>query len=125
MNGMAVLLIVVTNICYAASSIFFKVGVNGLGHIEVSPATIVGLSLRLLSSAAFLAGLGAAVAGTACFFLLLSRFNLSYIYPLMSLAYVFVAVGSVVFLKESVSLVNWAGVLLVCVGVALVSLKVQ
>jgi uncharacterized membrane protein len=125
MNGLAILLILVTNICYAASAIYFKIGVNNLGRVEVSLATILPLSLRLITSAAFLAGLGAAGAATACYFILLTRFNLSLIYPLLSLAYLFVAIGSIVFLKESITPANWAGVFLICVGVALVSLKVH
>lgn len=53
----------------------------------------------------------------------LSKAELRLAYPLISLSYVFTLLLASLFLKESASLPQWAGVLLICAGVALVNLK--
>lgn len=66
--------------------------------------------------------------GFACFGLssifwlvVLSRMELSFVYPMVSVAYVLVALASLVFFKESVSLVRWAGIGVIIFGVFLIS----
>jgi uncharacterized membrane protein len=51
----------------------------------------------------------------------LSTSNVSFIYPLLSLAYVLTAILGFIFLKENISLLRWLGILVVCAGVFLVS----
>lgn len=66
----------------------------------------IGLSLQALAFFSLLA--------------LLSWQDLSVIVPATALNYVVGAAGSAVFLREQVDRTRWAGVLLVCVGVAVV-----
>lgn len=51
----------------------------------------------------------------------LSRFELSMVYPLVSIGYIFVALLSSIFFKENVSLIRWIGIITICVGVFLIS----
>jgi hypothetical protein len=66
----------------------------------------VGLMLQAVAFFAFLA--------------LLSWADLSFVVPATALNYVVGAAGSALFLREQVDRTRWAGVLLVCVGVAVV-----
>ncbi|MFH1387098.1 MAG: EamA family transporter [bacterium] len=66
--------------------------------------------------------------GFACFglssifwLIVLSRMQLSFVYPMVSVAYVLVAICSMVFFKENVSLVRWAGIAVIIAGVFLIS----
>lgn len=66
--------------------------------------------------------------GFACFGLssifwlvVLSRFEISLVYPIVSLAYILVALASMVFFKESVTLMRWLGILVIVAGVVLIS----
>jgi multidrug transporter EmrE-like cation transporter len=68
------------------------------------PAMWVGLALQALAFFALLA--------------LLSWADLSFVVPVTALSYVVGAAGSVLFLRERVNRTRWAGVLLVCLGVA-------
>lgn len=124
MKTMTIILVLLTNLLFAASSVLFKVAVNKIGKFEVTPLKaflpVVG---RFLVSPAFLAGIGAAIVGSACYYLMLARMNLSIAYPLLSLAYLFVVAASIIFLKEPVALPTWIGILFICIGVALVSVK--
>jgi drug/metabolite transporter (DMT)-like permease len=65
---------------------------------------------------------GLTLMGTAFFSLLavLSMENVSLVVPVTALSYAAGALGGKFFLREQVTPRRWAGVLLVCVGVALV-----
>ena len=67
--------------------------------------------------------LGFAAFGLSSIFWLavLSRFDLSLAYPMVSMAYVAVALLSYFFLGESVSPLRWAGIIVICIGVVLIS----
>lgn len=80
-------------------------GVIGLlAHAFRPSAMWISLALQALAFFALLA--------------LLSWDDLSFVVPVTALNYVVSAAGSAVFLRERVDRTRWAGVLLVCVGVA-------
>jgi len=51
----------------------------------------------------------------------LSRLPLSLVYPMVSVAYVLVAFASMIFFREQISLIRWAGILVIVFGVFLIS----
>ncbi len=51
----------------------------------------------------------------------LSRIDLSLAYPLVSIAYIVVAIFSYYVFKENVSLLRWIGIITICLGVLLIS----
>ncbi len=64
----------------------------------------------------------ASFAISAIFWLVvLSRFPLSIAYPMVSLGYVIIAIVSFLLFKESITLVRWIGIALICLGVFLIS----
>lgn len=54
---------------------------------------------------------------------LLSKVDLSVAVPIASFSYILVALVSVVFLHENVSLLRWSGILFILIGVVFVSLS--
>jgi len=95
--------------------------------VTVLPGAFEGGLLRAvtaLGTSAYVIG-GVALYGFATFIwlYLLSRFDLSYIYPITSLSFVLGLVVSFMFLGESVSWNRWAGTAVICAGVWIVSLK--
>ena len=70
------------------------------------PWTWIGLALMTLAFFALLE--------------VLSIENVSFVVPVTALSYVMGTLGGRIFLRERVSTARWAGVLLVCLGVALV-----
>jgi drug/metabolite transporter (DMT)-like permease len=58
---------------------------------------------------------------SALWVVVLSREKLSFAYPLVSMGYIFVVFFSSVLYQEVVTPVRWAGVILICLGVVLVS----
>ena len=66
--------------------------------------------------------------GFACFGLssifwlvVLSRFPISLVYPMVSVAYVLVAFASLILFKEQVTVLRWVGIVTIIAGVILIS----
>ena len=78
-----------------------------IGHALVDPLVLLSLALAF----------GAALAWIAA----VSRLSLSSAYPFMSLAFVGTALFSVLLLGESVSILRWAGIVVVVVGLVIVA----
>ncbi|MFD0869820.1 MULTISPECIES: EamA family transporter [Paenibacillus] len=113
---MTALLIVLVNVLMLVTGqLLWKITLNrypvkswdGLVTIMLQPAMILGCLL--------FAG------ATLIWFYALSRYDLSRIYPLQSMAYVLGALGGVIFLKESMSLYQWLGIFLIIGGAFLLS----
>lgn len=87
---------------------------------DFRPSALLGLIPRVLRVPWMWAGV--ALMATAFFSLLavLSRENVSLVVPVTALSYGAGALGGRLFLGEQVTPRRWAGVLLVCAGVALV-----
>jgi drug/metabolite transporter (DMT)-like permease len=87
---------------------------------DFRPRALIGVVGRALQVSWMWAGL--ALMGTAFFALLavLSMENVSLVVPVTALSYAGGALGGKFFLGEQVTRRRWAGVLLVCIGVALV-----
>jgi uncharacterized membrane protein len=51
--------------------------------------------------------------------------DLSLVLPATSISFVITTIGARLFLKETISGMRWAGILLVCLGVALISIPPQ
>jgi drug/metabolite transporter (DMT)-like permease len=87
---------------------------------DFRPAAVMGIFVRALRVSWMWIGL--TLMGTAFFALLaaLSMENVSLVVPVTALSYAAGALGGKFFLGEQVTRRRWAGVLLVCIGVALV-----
>ncbi|MBM2824872.1 MAG: 4-amino-4-deoxy-L-arabinose transferase [Dehalococcoidales bacterium] len=78
-----------------------------LFHIFTNPRVLIGVFCYVLSLVLWLGAL--------------STLNVSQVYPLMSLSYVITAIFAFAFLKESMTIFNWVGILLVLVGCFLIT----
>ena len=87
---------------------------------DFRPVALVGIIARALQVSWMWVGL--TLMGIAFFSLLvvLSRENVSLVVPVTALSYVAGALGGKLFLREQVTRRRWVGVLLVCIGVAVV-----
>jgi drug/metabolite transporter (DMT)-like permease len=65
-------------------------------------------------------GIAFLLSAMTCYLMLLSWADYSYVMPASSFGYAVVALLGVLVLRESVTSARWAGVALICVGVALV-----
>jgi uncharacterized membrane protein len=68
-------------------------------------------------------GIGSYLVSTAIYFYVLSRVHLSWAYGLSGLSYILAVFLSASVLGEAVSMLRWAGVLVIALGVVLVGLS--
>ena len=64
----------------------------------------------------FLFGISAVI-----WLIVLSRLELSFVYPMVSIAYIIVAIASFFFFGEKVTYIRWIGILTICLGVFFIS----
>ncbi len=87
---------------------------------DFRPAAVLNFILQALRVSWMWAGLGLMATAFFSLLALLSRQNVSFVVPVTALSYGAGAVGGKFFLGEQITPKRWAGVLLVCMGVALV-----
>lgn len=100
--------------------LFIKKGLNELGNLNFSSGLVSSYGKIFLSPFVIL---GLLVYFLGVFFWLygLSKVDLSFAYPFASVSFILVLLVSWLFLGESVSLLRWAGVAAICLGVFLIS----
>lgn len=79
--------------------------------------------LQVFMSPFVLAGLFLYVVATVVWFVVLSKADLSFAYPLQSMAYIVGMLAAWLILKEAIPVTRWVGVLIIMMGVAVVSYK--
>jgi drug/metabolite transporter (DMT)-like permease len=95
-----------------------------LGPIDLhNPAGILRLLVRVFRVGWMWIGLGMMAISFFSLLALLSWADVSVVVPATALSYVTGAIGARFLLRERVVPLRWAGVLLVCVGVALLSVS--
>jgi bacterial/archaeal transporter family protein len=121
---MMTFLMLLTNILStSAGEVLITRGMKQIGEISsLRLGTLLKIAVKVLSNPSFLAGLACMAASYFSFLAALSGADMSFIVPITSLAYVVSSLGARFILKESINLMRWAGVLLVCAGATLVSL---
>lgn len=112
-------LLVVIAICFSVSGeLLLKSGMNQIGIVTLAGLwTTLG---KIVTHPRILAGFGLFGIGAVFWLAALSRVNLSWAYPMLSLGYILVLLFSMLVLKETIAPLRWAGVALICAGVVLV-----
>lgn len=113
-------MVFVSIILNSVGQLLFKLGMNQIGVFDFSVTNIASLILKVLMSPALMGGLLLYFLSTGVWFLVLSRAEISYVYPLISLSYIVTAAGAYFFLQEHISATRLLGTLIIIVGVVLV-----
>lgn len=112
--------LVISMLFGVVGQLFIKRGLNNLGALDFA-AGLVGSYLRVFLSPLVILGLGIYVLGVFFWLYALSKVDLSYAYPFVSLSYVLVILASWMFLGEHITPLRGAGVAAICVGVLLIA----
>jgi len=108
--------------CESTGVVLLKKGIN---HIpEVSGYTVAEI-FRVLKTGAtspqILLGVFFEAVFFACLLVLMSKSDISFLWPLTALSFVFATFAAIWFLGEQVSVVRWLGVVLIMLGAAFIS----
>lgn len=107
----------------AATDLFLTKGMRQIGQAALTdPRTFLIFARKALSNGHVLISMVCAAIRFAGFLLVLSWADLSFVFPATAMVYVVGTVAARFVLGETVSAHRWAGIMLVCVGVGLVSI---
>ena len=120
---MTALMIALVVLGGSIGDVFITKGMKQVGEITTLNAReLLGIARRTLTNKWFLGGLFFMALSFFSFLAVLSWADLSLVLPATSISFVITTVGAKLYLNEKISPVRWAGIVLVCVGVALISL---
>ena len=110
----------------SAGDIFITKGMKQLGEISTLNAKQLSIIFgRALTNRYFMIGVAFMAVSYFSFLGALRLADLSLVLPATSISFVITTIGARLFLKEVISPMRWAGILLVCIGVALISIPSQ
>jgi len=106
----------------SAGVVLLKKGMVNIGEMR---GYTLSEGLRIAKAAATSPQIGLGLLFEALFFFslifLMSKSDISFLWPLTGLSFVFATIAAIIFLGETVSGLRWAGVVLVMMGAALIS----
>jgi drug/metabolite transporter (DMT)-like permease len=114
------LLILVTVIINTSGQLVMKSGMNKVGAISIRDNLFRGLWSAVTNLHVIL-GFTFYVVSAALWLVILSKVQLSWAFPMLSLSYVLVVLLSRVLLQETLSAQKLLGTIVIVIGVALVS----
>ena len=115
-----ILFTVVTN---AAAQLMLKRGMVGIGAFTLTDQSLLVLAPRIVFDPFVFAGLVTFVISMASHLFVLSRVDVSFAYPFLSVAYVLVALYAHFFLAENLNTMHIAGIGLICLGTIFIGLS--
>jgi len=102
--------------------IFLKKGMNAIGGMDgYTAAEVVRVVKAGVTSPQILAGVFFEALFFICLLILMSKSEISFLWPLTALSFVFATFAAIWFLGESVSWIRWVGVILIMIGAAFIS----
>src|SRR4030095_3202643 len=120
MTGLMIAIVVLGG---SAGDVFITKGMKQIGEIStVNLRELLGIALRAISNKNFLVGILFMACSFFAFLAVLSWADLRFVLSAPSLSFVIPTVGAKFTLHERISRIRLAGTVLVCVGVALISL---
>ncbi|MEN3333047.1 MAG: hypothetical protein V7641_2412 [Blastocatellia bacterium] len=120
---MTALMIALVVLGGSIGDVFITKGMKQVGEIATLNAReLLRIAGRTLANKWFLVGLFFMAVSFFSFLAVLSWADLSLVLPATSISFVITTIGAKFYLQEKISPVRWAGIVLVCIGVALISL---
>ncbi|MGF6171873.1 transporter [Ensifer sp. 4252] len=113
-----ILFTVLTN---AAAQLMLKQGMMSLGPISMTAETAIVRLFQIIFNPWVFAGLATFAISMASHLYVLSKVELSFAYPFLSLAYVAVAIFAYFVFREDLNAWRIAGIALICVGTVLIA----
>ncbi len=122
-NMFKLLLILLVGLVFeSAGVVLLKKGINQIGEVKAISFSEAVRVLKLgVTNSNVLLGVFFEALFFAALLILLSRSDISFLWPLTALSFVFTTLTAMWFLGERVSSLRWAGVALIMVGSALIS----
>jgi drug/metabolite transporter (DMT)-like permease len=106
----------------AFGAILMKIGANHIGHVEIqSILQLINYLFKLFTNIQALAGIFLYFISAVFWSYLLTKFNVSFVQPILALTYVVTPILAIILLREHVPAMRWVGILIIIIGVFFVA----
>jgi drug/metabolite transporter (DMT)-like permease len=117
-----ILILLIGLIFESTGIVLLKKGMNSIGEVKtISTAEILRVVKAGITNSQVLLGVFFEALFFVCLLVLMSESEISFLWPLTGLSFVFATIAAILFLHEHVTPVRWAGVLLIVIGAGLIS----
>jgi len=104
-----------------SAQLLLKAGMSQIGHFEFSLANAVPIGLKVMGNFPIITGLTMYVLSVAVWLLVLSRVQVSFAYPMLSIGYIVNAVAAYYLFGEPLNSMRVLGIFIIIAGVYLVA----
>lgn len=112
------LLLILTGVLLnAGAQLVLKKGMSQIGAIQVDISSIMYMLTKILSNIYVWLGLIFYVISFVVWLMVLSRVDVSYAYPFLSIGYIIAAIVGYYYLGEPMTLAKISGICIICIGV--------
>ena len=115
------ILILIDVILNVTGQLSLKYGMSKIGNFSLSLSTLPPVFLKAATNLPVLFGLLCYGLGFMVWLIVLSKAEVSYAYPLISLGYVFTAILARVLFGEAVGFMRISGIVITCLGVFIIA----
>ena len=105
----------------ALAQLFLKKGMISLGHFEFTVTNLIPKSAMAAVNLSIWGGLLCYVISVGIWMLVLSRVDVSYAYPFLSVGYIITTIIGYLYFNEDISQYRILGISLICLGVIFVA----
>jgi drug/metabolite transporter (DMT)-like permease len=117
-----ILILLVGLVFESAGVVLLKKGITQIGDMQgVTVAEVLRVVKAGAVSPQILLGVFFEALFFLCLVILMSKSDISFLWPLTALSFVFATFAAIIFLGETVSWVRWIGVILIVIGAAFIS----
>ena len=108
----------------ASAQLALKQGMRSIGYFGFRLENLARVLHAVSSSPFILAGLACYLISVVVWLLVLSRVEVSFAYPLLSIGYIVTAFAGNLWFAEAINLSRWSGIAVICLGVWLITRSV-
>lgn len=105
----------------AGAQLMLKAGMGQIGHFEFSVANLLPIGVKVMANPPIITGLVMYVVSVWVWLLVLSRVQVSFAYPMLSIGYVVNAFAANYFFGEPLTSMRMLGIFIIISGVYLVA----
>jgi multidrug transporter EmrE-like cation transporter len=106
----------------SAGVVLLKKGMNNIGEVKiVSAPELIRVAKAGLTSTQIWLGVCFEAVFFGCLIILMNKSEISFLWPLTGLSFVFATFAAIWFLDEHVSVIRWVGVALIMIGAVFIS----
>ena len=117
-----ILFLISSVLCGVAGQLMLKKGMNVVGVISLLRGNPIKTIFKMFTNKFVMIGVFIFGFSMVFWIFALSGLELSYAYPMVSMAYVLIAFSSKILFNENVTWKRWASIIVICIGVSLISI---